>query len=124
MDPIQEYISKIQQHISSWEDLEKEYLNKNKSRIYLEKRAYHKKGLEHWKNKLSKIGRESTILVTYFDLSNQHPIHKHLDLTKRYSYYLIGVNEKMAEKIVKLENPSAFNFTFKNILPGVLKEIK
>ena len=121
MDLVKQYISKIKHQLELYHELEKEYHGRPKSKIYLEKRRHHKTTIEHWKTKLLNLGKESTILMVRF--SAPASLGKGITMYKRYQTLYIGINEEMAEQLIKIDNPMANSFTFKIIQPGILKEI-
>lgn len=121
MDLVKHYMSKVEHHLQVLTELEQEYKGKNKSRIYLEKRRHNKNAAEHWKQKLLKLGRESTVLVAKFDLAVHHAGGVHI--FKRYRTLYVGISEEMAEQLIVMNYPGASNFKFTTIQPGILKEI-
>ena len=120
MDLFTAYYSKIKFHLESLMQLEMEYKNRNKSKIYLEKRIYHKNSINDWKRKLEKLGTESNILVVTF--SKPKNIGQGVSIFKRYKTQYVGINEEIACQLIKLNHPEARDFTFKIISPGVLNE--
>lgn len=121
MDILEQYRSKIEQHLTSLSQLEQEYQERNKSKIYLEKRRHHKEAALHWKDKLHKLGKESNIIIVKFDLLKS--LGNGINVYKRCKVTLVGLNEDMARQLTTMEYPSAREFEFKIIQPGILKEI-
>mgnify|MGYP000482241657 CR=1 FL=1 len=121
MDLVNQYISKIEHHLNVLVELEKEYHNRSKSKIYLEKRRHNKNAIEHWKNKLNRLGRESTILLVKFYIPKELP--GDICIYKQYRTLYVGINEDIAKQLVLIDNPKANNLSFKIIQPGILKEI-
>jgi hypothetical protein len=122
MDLVAQYIEKVRQSLHSLGDLELEYKNKTKSRIYIEKKAYYKRTAQHWKDKLTNLGRESIILEVEFDWEKPTKDPK-VFYCVRYRTYYIGINQDIAQQLILINHPGATSFTYNIIEAGILKEI-
>lgn len=121
MDLVKQYTSKIEQHIFALLRLEEEYKGRLKSKIYIEKLRHNKQAIEHWKQKLLNLGKESNVIVAKF--SSPYDMGNGVSVYKRYQTLYIGLNEDMVKQLILIEHPLANSFTFKLIQPGILKEI-
>lgn len=119
MGSLTDYGLSYKQTLKMLSDLEEEYRESRKGKIYIQKKLLYSNKLNDIKRKVLLMGVEHVLVQCYFTLPNNKPLEK----PTRCRMILTGISVSEAEIIIQLRFPNATEIKCKAHLPGLLEII-